>query len=53
MATDQCLRSVLDKQRKPLGYIDVAALKTRYEAGQANPVRVPPSFVVKFTLTAK
>lgn len=28
---------VLDTQRKPLGYIDVAALKSKWEAGQANP----------------
>ena len=30
---------VLDKHRKPLGYIDVAALKTKWEAGEASPVR--------------
>lgn len=30
---------VLDRRRKPLGYVDVPALKTKWEAGQANPVR--------------
>ncbi|KXN85571.1 Cystathionine beta-synthase [Leucoagaricus sp. SymC.cos] len=30
---------VLDKNRKPLGYIDVAYLKEKWEAGQADPVR--------------
>ncbi|TEB24478.1 hypothetical protein FA13DRAFT_1817917 [Coprinellus micaceus] len=28
---------VLDKSRKPLGYVDVAALKQKWEAGQASP----------------
>jgi hypothetical protein len=37
------LCSVLDDQRKPLGYIDVAALKARWEAGGADPVSLPPS----------
>ncbi|KAI0826464.1 hypothetical protein BC629DRAFT_82824 [Irpex lacteus] len=31
---------VLDRRRKPLGYVDVPALKTKWEAGQANPVRI-------------
>jgi hypothetical protein len=35
------LCSVLDDQRKPLGYIDVAALKARWEAGGADPVSLP------------
>ena len=30
--------SVLDRKRKLLGYIDVAALKAKWEAGQADPV---------------
>ena len=30
--------SVLDRKRKLLGYIDVAALKAEWEAGQADPV---------------
>jgi hypothetical protein len=35
---------VLDGRRRPLGYIDVAELKTRWEAGGADPVRTvfPP-----------
>ncbi|KDQ10288.1 hypothetical protein BOTBODRAFT_137025 [Botryobasidium botryosum FD-172 SS1] len=28
---------VLSAQRKPIGYLDVPALKTRWEAGQADP----------------
>jgi len=28
---------VLDKARKPIGYIEVADLKSRFEAGDANP----------------
>lgn len=30
--------SVLSHERRPLGYIDVAALKTQWEAGEASPV---------------
>jgi hypothetical protein len=37
------LCSVLDDQRKPLGYIDVAALKARWEAGGADPVSLSSS----------
>lgn len=33
--------SVLDRNRKLLGYIDVAALKTKWEAGNSNPVSEP------------
>ena len=33
---------VLDRNRKPLGYLDVAALKQKWEAGEANPVRFCP-----------
>jgi hypothetical protein len=29
---------VLDSRRKPVGYIDVGLLKTKWEAGTANPV---------------
>ena len=29
---------VLTDDRKPLGYIDVVALKKKFEAGEANPV---------------
>ncbi|KAK0446080.1 uncharacterized protein EV420DRAFT_1484230 [Desarmillaria tabescens] len=31
--------SVLDRDRKPLGYLDVAKLKQEWEAGKANPVQ--------------
>jgi hypothetical protein len=31
--------SVLNRCRKPIGYIDVGALKEKWEAGQADPVR--------------
>ena len=30
---------VLDKRRRPLGYVDVAKLKKTWEAGGADPVR--------------
>jgi hypothetical protein len=30
---------VLSSQRRPLGYIDVSALKAQWEAGKATPVR--------------
>lgn len=30
---------VLDRHRKPLGYLDVPALKAKWEAGEAKPVR--------------
>lgn len=33
-----CAASVLTRERRPLGYIDVAALKAKWEAGQADPV---------------
>lgn len=33
--------SVLDRNRKLLGYIDVAALKAKWEAGNSNPVNEP------------
>ena len=32
--------SILSKQRKPVGYIDVAKLKAKWEADEANPVRL-------------
>ncbi|KAF8899819.1 hypothetical protein CPB84DRAFT_1923670 [Gymnopilus junonius] len=31
---------VLDRNRRPLGYVDVAKLKTKWEARQAKPVRL-------------
>lgn len=30
---------ILNRHRRPLGYIDVSALKTRWEKGEINPVR--------------
>lgn len=33
-------RRVLDKNRRPLGYVDVASLKAKWEAGIASPVRL-------------
>lgn len=45
--------SVLDKNRKPLGYLDVAALKQKWEAGQLDPVSVPQSrfkHILKYSL---
>ncbi|KAF5351216.1 hypothetical protein D9756_008425 [Leucocoprinus leucothites] len=39
---------VLDKNRKPLGYIDVAQLKTKWEAGQADPDDKISKFMIKF-----
>lgn len=32
------IHSVLGKNRHPLGYVDVAQLKQKWEAGEANPV---------------
>jgi hypothetical protein len=31
--------SVLNKSRKPIGYLDVGTLKVKWEAGEADPVR--------------
>jgi len=36
--------SVLNKSRKPMGYLDVAALKQKWEAGDADPVRTSTLF---------
>jgi len=36
--------SVLNKNRKPIGYLDVAALKEKWEAGKADPVRTLTHF---------
>lgn len=30
---------ILNRHRRPLGYIDVSALKKRWEKGEINPVR--------------
>ncbi|KAI0053190.1 hypothetical protein FA95DRAFT_1586228 [Auriscalpium vulgare] len=39
---------VLDRKRKPLGYVEVAALKKKYEAGEANPTDRVAAYMVKF-----
>ncbi|KAJ3514237.1 hypothetical protein NMY22_g11525 [Coprinellus aureogranulatus] len=39
---------VLDKSRKPLGYVDVAALKQKWEAGQASPDDKVVQYMTKF-----
>ena len=36
--------SVLNKNRKPIGYLDVSVLKEKWEAGQADPVRTSRYF---------
>ncbi|KAI9063543.1 hypothetical protein FKP32DRAFT_1592231 [Trametes sanguinea] len=43
---------VLDKNRKLLGYIDVAALKAKWEAGKANPDDKVAQYMTKFKRTA-
>ncbi|KAF8596845.1 hypothetical protein BDV93DRAFT_610641 [Ceratobasidium sp. AG-I] len=39
---------VLDTRRKPVGYIDVGSLKTKWEAGAANPSDSLATFMTKF-----
>jgi len=39
---------VLDRRRKPLGYLDVPALKTKWEAGEANPNEKVLKYTIKF-----
>ncbi|KAJ1306487.1 hypothetical protein OPQ81_007490 [Rhizoctonia solani] len=39
---------VLDSRRKPVGYIDVTDLKTRWEAGTANPSDLIATYMMKF-----
>jgi len=39
---------VLDRNRKPLGYIDVAQLKEKWEAHQANPTDKVSEYMTKF-----
>ncbi|EKM75651.1 hypothetical protein AGABI1DRAFT_116254 [Agaricus bisporus var. burnettii JB137-S8] len=43
---------VLDKNRRPLGYIDVADLKKKWEAGQADPNDRISKYMVKFIRNA-
>lgn len=46
--TDTYYASVLNRNRKPVGYVDVARLKEKWEAGNANPVR--PTFQCFFLI---
>ncbi|KAG8722138.1 hypothetical protein FRC08_006587 [Ceratobasidium sp. 394] len=39
---------VLDTRRKPVGYIDVGSLKSKWEAGTANPSDTLGDFMTKF-----
>ncbi|KAH7907574.1 hypothetical protein BJ138DRAFT_1159828 [Hygrophoropsis aurantiaca] len=39
---------VLNHDRRPLGYVDVAALKTKWEAGSANPTESVIKYMTKF-----
>ncbi|KAG8795386.1 hypothetical protein FRC12_015212 [Ceratobasidium sp. 428] len=39
---------VLDSRRKPVGYIDVGSLKSKWEAGTANPSDTLGTFMTKF-----
>ncbi|KAH9942827.1 hypothetical protein B0H21DRAFT_695951 [Amylocystis lapponica] len=39
---------VLDRHRKPIGYVDVAALKARWEAGKADPDDKVLQYLTKF-----
>ncbi|CEL56291.1 Cystathionine beta-synthase OS=Dictyostelium discoideum GN=cysB PE=2 SV=2 [Rhizoctonia solani AG-1 IB] len=39
---------VLDSRRKPVGYINVADLKTKWEAGSANPSDLLSNYMTKF-----
>ncbi|KAI0711171.1 hypothetical protein C8T65DRAFT_185616 [Cerioporus squamosus] len=43
---------VLDRKRKLLGYIDVAVLKSKWEAGEANPDDKVDKYMTKFKRTA-
>ncbi|KAL4253057.1 CBS domain superfamily protein [Abortiporus biennis] len=39
---------VLDRERRPLGYVDVAQLKSKWEAGEANPSDKVVRYMTKF-----
>lgn len=43
---------VLDRRRRPLGYVDVAKLKEKWEAGQANPDDKVSQYMTKFNRTS-
>ncbi|KIJ63142.1 hypothetical protein HYDPIDRAFT_113716 [Hydnomerulius pinastri MD-312] len=44
---------VLDKDRRPLGYVDVSSLKARWEAGTANPTDSVVKYMTKFKRNAE
>ncbi|KAF9226302.1 hypothetical protein BS17DRAFT_698345 [Gyrodon lividus] len=43
---------VLDRHRKPLGYVDAAALKAKWQAGAANPDDSVMNYMSKFKRNA-
>jgi len=43
---------VLDRHRRPVGYVDVAKLKAKWEAGNANPNDKVAAYMTKFRRTA-
>jgi len=43
---------VLDHRRKPVGYVDVASLKKKWEAGEAKPDDKVQQYLTKFMRTA-
>ncbi|KAF8801082.1 hypothetical protein BYT27DRAFT_7198658 [Phlegmacium glaucopus] len=43
---------VLNRRRRPLGYVDVAKLKEKWEAGQANPDDKVSQYMTKFNRTS-
>ncbi|KAH8083339.1 hypothetical protein BXZ70DRAFT_958491 [Cristinia sonorae] len=43
---------VLDRNRRPLGYLDVASLKKKWETGQAHPDDKVSKFMSKFNRSA-
>jgi predicted transcriptional regulator len=43
---------VLNRRRRPLGYVDVAKLKEKWEAGQANPDDNVSQYMIKFNRTS-
>jgi hypothetical protein len=44
--TTDSYASVLDRNRKPVGYVDVVRLKEKWEGGNANPVRLYFVFMI-------
>lgn len=40
---------VLSAARKPIGYLDVPALKVKWEAGKADPVRIDLNYNLPFS----